>query len=442
MTIHLSDHFTYRKLLRFTLPSITMMIFTSIYGVVDGFFISNFVGKTPFAAINLIMPFLMIFGAIGFMIGTGGSALVSLELGSGEKEQANKTFSLLIFATIAAGVVVTVIGLILLAPISKALGADEAMLPDCIAYGRIIIPALTMLMLQNVFQSFLVAAEKPNLGLTITVIAGLTNIVLDALFIAVFQWGVAGAALATALSQSIGGLVPLVYFSMRNTSPLRLGKAVWDAGRFFKSCANGSSEFMTNISMSVVNICYNFQLIQIAGEDGVAAYGVIMYVNFIFTSVFIGYAIGSAPIVSYHYGAENNSELKNILKKSLVLVGIFGIFLTSLAELAARPLSLIFVSYDTDLLSITIRGFMLYSLSFLVSGFNIYSSSFFTALNNGAVSAAISFLRTLLFQILAVMLLPIVLKLDGIWLSIVVAELLALAISITFWIRKRSIYHY
>jgi putative MATE family efflux protein len=442
MEIQLSDHFTYSKLLRFTLPSIMMMVFSSIYGVVDGFFVSNFVGKTPFAAINLIMPFLMIFGAIGFMIGTGGSALVSKTLGEDNKAKANEIFSLLIYVMIIVSLVVTTVGLIFLEPISKALGADEKMLSDCIAYGRIILPALTAYMLQNAFQSFLVTAERPKLGLTVTVGAGVMNVVLDTLFIIVFRWGVAGAALATAASQLIGGLIPLVYFIMPNKSTLRLGKAKRNVGALFKACTNGASEFMTNISMSIVNICYNFQLMRIAGADGVAAYGVIMYVNFIFLSVFLGYSIGSAPIVGFHYGAVNHNEMKNLLRKSLTIVGLLGIALTVLAELAAKPLALIFVSYDTDLLAMTIRGFMLYSASFLLAGFNIYTSSFFTALNNGAVSAVISFLRTLPFQISAVMILPIFLELDGIWLAIVVAEVLSLTISVGFLFKMKTKYHY
>lgn len=442
MEIQLSEHFDYKKLLRFTLPSVIMMIVTSVYGVVDGFFISNFVGKTPFAAINLIMPFLMIFGAVGFMIGTGGSALVAMKLGEGRKKEANEIFSLLIYVTIGAGILISAAALPLLRPVSAILGAEGEMLSYCVLYGRFMIPALTAFMLQNVFQSFLVTAERPNLGLAVTIMAGVTNIVLDALFIAVFQWGVVGAACATALSQCMGGLIPLVYFASDNSSLLRLGKTRWKGADLVKACANGASEFMTNISMSIVNICYNYQLINIAGEDGIAAYGVIMYVNFIFISVFLGYSIGSAPIVGFHYGAGSTDELKNLLKRSLRLIGVCGILLTVLAILAAQPLAKVFVGYDEELLSMTVRGFVLYSLSFLISGFNIYASSFFTALNNGAVSAAISFLRTLLFQMIAVMLLPMVWGLDGIWLSIVVAELCALAVSAGFWIKMRPRYQY
>ncbi len=442
MEIQLSDHFTYRKLLRFTIPSIVMMIFTSIYGVVDGIFVSNFAGKTPFAAVNLIMPFLMICGAVGFMIGTGGTALVSMRLGEGKREEANRIFSLLIYFVIGIGFVLTILGELSLRRISVLLGADGDMLTYCVQYGRIILLALIPFMLQNVFQSFMVTAEKPNLGLAVTVISGVTNIALDALFVAGFRWGVQGAAAATALSQCAGGLIPLAYFIFPNSSTLRIGKTKWNGRALLKACTNGSSEFMTNISMSVVNMCYNFQLMKLAGEDGIAAYGVIMYVNFIFVSVFIGYSIGSAPIVGYHYGAGNHEELHSLLKRSLVIIGTCGVLLTVLAELTAVPLSAIFTSYDEELLAMTVRGFRIYSVSFLVNGINIYASAFFTALSNGAVSATISFLRTLLFQIAAVMLLPLILELDGIWGSIIVAEVLALFVSLFFWIKMRPKYQY
>lgn len=442
MNIQLSDHFTYKKLLRFTIPSIVMMIFTSLYGVVDGIFVSNFVGKTPFAAINLIMPFLMVFGAVGFMVGTGGSAVVAIMLGEGRKERANAVFSMLIYVTIAAGIFLSVLGFVLMRPIAGMLGAEGAMLEDCVVYGRILILALSPFMLQNTFQSFLIAAEKPNLGLVVTVAAGVTNMVLDALFIVGFEWGLVGAAAATTISQLVGGILPLIYFWLPNKSLLRLGKPLWDGRALFKTCTNGSSELMTNLSLSLVNILYNFQLMQFAGEDGVAAYGVIMYVNFIFIGTFLGYSIGVAPIVSYHYGAGNKQELQNLRKKSLCVVGIGSLGLTILAEVLALPLAQIFVSYDAELLVMTQRAFMIYSLSFLVCGFNIFGSSFFTALGNGLVSALISFLRTLLFQVAAVLILPRLLGLDGIWLAIVAAEMVSLGVTGFFLVKMKGTYHY
>ncbi|MBQ2802520.1 MAG: MATE family efflux transporter [Lachnospiraceae bacterium] len=442
MKIQLSEHFTYSKLLRFVFPSIVMMIFTSIYSVVDGFFVSNFVGKTPFAAINLIFPFLMIFGALGFMLGTGGSALVAITLGEGNKERANQLFSMLIYLTMISGVVLTIVGLLLLKPVAIALGAQGALLTNCVTYGRILLVTTTAFMLQNVFQSFLVVAEKPQLGLKITVAAGVTNIVFDALFVAILRWGLVGAALATALSQLVGGMIPLIYFVRPNESLLKLTKARLDGGAIWKTCLNGSSELVSNLSMSIVSMLYNMQLMHFAGEDGVAAYGVIMYVNFIFVAVFLGYAIGSAPIISYHYGAGNHSELKNLFYKSNIILLIGGITLTILAELLARPLSHIFVSYDKTLLEMTVWGFRIYSLAFLMSGFNIFGSSFFTALGNGLVSAAISFLRTLVFQVAAVLILPIFFQLDGVWAAIVVAESVALLITVTFFVTMRKRYHY
>lgn len=440
--IQLSDHFTYTRLLRFVFPSIVMMIFTSIYGVVDGLFVSNYVGKTPFAAVNLIMPFLMIMGAIGFMFGTGGSAVVSQALGEGKPDKANQYFSMMVYVVIGCGIGLTLIGLAVLRPVAAAFGAEGEMLEDCVIYGRIILCALTAFMLQNVFQSFLVTAERPKLGLGVTVAAGVANMVLDFVFIAVFHWGVVGAAAATAASQIIGGFVPLIYFFSPNTSLLKLVKTKVDTRILLKTCINGSSELMTNISMSLVNILYNFQLMRYIGEDGIAAYGVIMYVSFIFAAIFIGYSIGSAPVIGYHYGAGNHAELKGLFQKSLRLITLWNVLLTVIAIATSQPLAHIFVGYDASLTALTRRGLCLYSLSYLMMGLNIFGSAFFTALGNGVISAAISFLRTLLFQIAAVLILPLIFKLDGIWLSIVAAESLALAVTLFFFIKKADYYHY
>lgn len=440
--IQLSDHFTYRRLLRFTFPSVIMMIFTSIYGVVDGLFISNFAGKTPFAAVNLIMPFLMIMGTLGFMFGTGGSAIVAQTLGEGKPQKAGEYFSMIVYAVIGCGLVLTAIGLLFLRPIAIAIGANGEMLDYCVLYGRIILLALIPFMLQNVFQSFFVTAERPQLGLAITVCAGCTNMILDYLFIGIFRWGVAGAASATAASQIVGGVIPLIYFFMPNSSRLRLVKAKLNRSILFKTCINGSSELMTNISMSLVNILYNFQLMNYIGEDGIAAYGVIMYVAFIFAAIFIGYSIGSAPVISYHYGAGNHGELKGLLRKSLWLISISGILLTIASMASSGLLAQIFVGYDAQLAQLTTQGFRLYALSFLILGFNIFGSAFFTALGNGLVSAAISFLRTLLFQIVSVLVLPLILGLNGIWLAVVAAELLALIMTSAFFIKNKTRYHY
>ena len=442
MKLQLSEHFTYSKLIRFTIPSVIMMIFTSIYGVVDGIFVSNFVGKTPFAAINLIMPFLMIFGALGFMIGTGGSALVAKTMGEGDSKKANRIFSMLIYLSTAFGIVLTLLGIAFLRPIAGLLGAEGEMLEDCVVYGRIILIALTAFILQNEFQSFLIAAEKPTLGLAVTVAAGVTNIVLDALFVGMLGWGLIGAAVATAISQAVGGLVPLLYFVFPNGSLLHLTKFSFDGRALLKACTNGSSEMLTNLSMSLVNILYNFQLMKYAGENGIAAYGVLMYVGFVFVAIFIGYSIGVAPIVGYHYGAENHSELKSLFRKSLWILAGCSILMTVLAETLASPLSRIFVGYDADLLAMTTRAFMLYSLCFLVLGFNIFASSFFTALNDGLVSGVLSFLRTLLFQIVAILLLPLILDLDGVWLGVVAAELMALLVTIFCFFKFKGKYHY
>lgn len=440
--IKLSEHFTYRKLIRFVIPSIVMMIFTSIYGVVDGLFVSNFVGKTEFAALNLIMPMIMVFGAVGFMIGTGGSALVAKTLGEGDTERANRYFSMLIMLDLIAGVILSVIGIIIIEPVALFLKADAEMLPFCVLYGRIVLAAQPAFMLQNAFQSFLITAEKPKFGLVVTVCAGVTNIILDLLLVGIIPLGLTGAALATGISQCVGGVIPLVYFLRKNDSLLRLVRTKLEPKPLLKACANGSSELMTNLSMSVVNMLYNLQLMNIAGQNGVAAYGVIMYVNFIFIAFFIGYSIGSAPIVGFHFGARNTDELKSLLKKSLVIVGIVGIVMTALSQLLAYPLTKLFVGYDEELFNLTCRGFRLYSLSFLICGFNIFGSAFFTALNNGFVSAAISFLRTLVFQIGALFILPVFWDADGIFFAIVAAELLAVAVTVFFLLRNRKKYSY
>lgn len=440
--IRLSDHFSYSKLLRFTLPSIVMMVFTSIYGVVDGLFVSNFVGKTAFASVNLVMPFVMILGGMGFMIGTGGTALVSKILGEGDPDTANRTFSMMVLFTLALGIVLSAGGIIFMRPVSRFLGATDAMMDDCVLYGRIITGFTFAFMLQNVFQSFFIAAEKPKLGLKVTVAAGLTNMVLDALFIAVFKWGVAGAAIATGLSQCVGGVLPLVYFLRPNSSLLRLSPTRLRLRPILAACGNGSSELMSNISSSLVSMLYNFQLMRLAGEDGVSAYGVLMYVQFIFISIYIGYSIGCAPVVSYHFGAQNHGELKNLLGKSVLLMGGTGVALTALAMALADPLSRLFVGYDAGLFALTSHAFRLFAWSFLLAGFNIYTSGFFTALNNGGVSATISFLRTLVFQSASVLILPIFFDVDGIWWAITVAEVFAFLISVLFLLAKRGKYHY
>lgn len=442
MKIKLSDHFTYSKLLRFVFPSIIMMVFTSIYGVVDGLFVSNFAGKTAFASINLVMPFVMILGGIGFMIGTGGTALVSKVLGEGKKEKANEIFTMMIIFTLLLGALLSVIGVISMPWVAKFLGATEEMMADCVIYGRIVTGFTVAFMLQNVFQSFLIAAEKPKLGLLATVLAGITNMALDAIFIIVFKWGVAGAAIATGLSQCVGGIFPLIYFLRKNSSLLRLIKTKLEIKPILNACGNGSSELMSNISSSVVSMIYNFQLMKYVGEDGVSAYGVLMYVQFIFVAIYIGYAIGCAPITGYHFGARNHNELKNMLRKSSFLSAVSGVVLTILAIALSSPLAKLFVGYDKELYELTRHAFRLFAYSFLLAGFNIFTSSFFTALNNGAVSAAISFMRTLIFQTSSVLILPIFLGVDGIWWAITVAEVFAFILSLTFLFAKRKKYHY
>lgn len=442
--IQLSDHFTYGRLIRFTLPSIGMMIFMSIYGVVDGFFVSNYAGKTPFAAINLIYPLLSIFSTVGFIFGTGGSALVAKTFGEGDREKGNRYFSLFVYVCLVLGAIFAVVGILFVPYAATALGATGAMRDDAVLYARIILASLPMNVLQYLFQSFMVTAEKPMLGLWITVSSGMTNMVLDAVLVTLLpqEYKLAGAAVATAMSQVVGGLVPLIYFSRKSSSILRLGKTKYDGRAIWKACTNGSSEFMSNISMSLVGMLYNLQLIKYAGENGVAAYGVMMYVSMIFAAVFIGYSIGTAPVIGFHDGAQNHDELHGLLRKSLIMIGLFGIGMIAAAELLAVPLSRIFVGYDPELMALTVSGFRIFGLSFGFMGFAIFFSSFFTALNDGITSAIISFLRTLVFQCAAVIILPLLWGIDGVWISIVVAEFMAVVLGAIFLIAKRKKYHY
>lgn len=442
MEIKLSDHFTYRRLFRFVIPSIIMMIFTSIYGVVDGFFVSNFAGKTEFTAVNLIMPFPMLLAAFGFMMGTGGSALVSMTLGQGKKKEANEMFSMIVKVTVIVGVIISILGILFIEEIALLLGATENLLEPCVTYGRLLLITLTPFMLQNLFQSFLVTAEKPTLGLAVTVIAGVTNMVLDYVLIGVLRWGITGAALATGISQVIGGVIPLIFFLKKNSSELRIVPSKMDFRALGKACFNGSSEMMTNISLSFISILYNLQLLKYVGENGVAAYGVIMYVNFIFISVFLGYAIGTAPIVGYNFGAKNQPEMKNVYKKSMVFNIVAGITMCIIAVALSGVLSGIFVGYDQELFAMTKRAFAIYSLGFIVTGVNIYGSAFFTAVGDGVLSAILSFLRILFFQAIAVLALPLFFENDGVWMANVTAEVIALIITVWLLAKNKKTYGY
>lgn len=432
MRIQLSDHFDYKKLIRLTIPSIIMLVVTSIYSVVDGFFISNFAGKVPFAAVNFIMPVLMVVGAVGFMMGTGGGALIAKTMGMRDMDKANNLFSMVVYLSVIVGAVLAVLGILCLRPIAIALGAEGELLENAVRYGRIVLLATPAFILQFEFQCLFATANKPGLGLIITVAAGVTNAVLDALFVAVLPWGLEGAALATSIGQCVGGVVPVIYFARKNNSLLRLGKWYWSGRELFRICLNGSSELLSNVSTSIVGMLYNLQLLKYIGEDGVAAYGVLMYVSMIFNGIFIGFTVGAAPVISYHYGAQNLEELKSLKKKCMTVISGVAVMMFALSLALAKPLATVFVGYDKELFDLTVHAFYIYALSFLFFGFTIFASSFFTALNDGPVSAAISFLRTMVFQIAAVILLPLILDVEGIWWSVVVAEVLAVVASLTF----------
>lgn len=441
--IQLSDHFDYRRLLKFTLPSIASMIIGSVYSIVDGFFVSNFVGKTEFTALNLIFPFRMILGAVGNMIGVGGTALVAKTLGEGKKEKANDMFSFFIYVCALSGIVFSLAAMGFLPEIAVMLGATEELLPHCVTYGGIILLALPVMMLQYTFQGFLIAAEKPQISMHITVAAGVTNIVLDALFVGVLGWGLAGAAGATAISQSVGGILPIFLFTRKNNGwPLRLGRCTVDFKALAQACSNGASSFLSSISSSVVGILFNFQLLAYAGPDGVAAYGVIMYVEMIFLSASFGYTSGISPVISYHYGAENHAELKNLVKRSIVIVTVSSVLMFFVAQILARPVTMIFTSYDRALTDMTTTAFRLYSFNFIVSGMGMFGSTFFAALNNGKVASVLSFLRLVVFQGGFVMILPALFGIGGIWITMAVANLFSAVTALIFMAMYREKYHY
>ena len=442
MQIKLSDHFSYGRLLRFTLPSIIMMVISSIYSVVDGLFVSNLVGDLALSSVNIVFPVAMIVGSFGFMLGTGGSAIVARTMGEGDQPLANRYFSMIIYAVVVLGAVLSTVCVIYMEPIARFAGASDALISDCVVYGRILLAGSVPFMLQTSFQSFFVVAEKPHLGLALSIAAGVTNMVMDYVLIAVCDLGVAGAAIATVMGYCVGGVLPLLYFLRPKREGIRLTRTRFYGKQLLNACTNGSSELMSNISSSIVGILYNIQLMRLIGEQGVAAYSVMMYVDFVFVATFLGFSTGSAPIVSYHYGAGNHPELKNVFRKSMTVILCTSVAMVILSELLSRPLSSAFVGYNAELLEMTVHGFRLFALCYLFCGINIYASSFFTALCNGALSALISFLRSLLLRGGMVLLMPILFDLDGIWTAVIAAEGLGAVVSLGLLYAKRRQYQY
>ena len=442
MKIKLSDHFTFSRLLRYALPSVIMMIFTSIYSVVDGLFIANLVGSNALSSINIVMPMVIIVGAFGFMLGTGGSAVVAVKLGQGKPKTANEYFSMIISVIAAIGITLSAVCIIFIKPICRVLGASDILIDGCVTYGTILLIGSAAFMLQTTFQTFFVVAEKPHLGLTLTVISGVANMVLDYVFVYLLRGGIAGAAWATVCGYLIGSVVPLIYFLLPNKSLLRLSRFKFAPRVLLNSSINGSSEMMTQVSMSVITLLYNLQMMRLLGEDGVASITVIMYVNFIFIAIFIGYSMGTAPIVGYNYGAGNREELKGVFRKSMIIISVCSVAMTASAIALSGFLSHIFIGANPELAQLTAHGFRLNAFSFLIAGFNIYGSSFFTALCNGKLSALISFLRSLILQAIMIIVLPMLLGLDGVWLSVVVAELLTVIVTVICFITNRKKYHY
>lgn len=440
--IDMGQHLTTGMLIRYTLPSMATLVFASIYGIVDGFFVSNFAGKTAFAAVNIILPFVNILTAAGIMVGTGGTAIVSKLRGEGDDDKANRAFSLVVYFAAILGTVLAILGTIFIPSVARALGAEGEMLQICILYGRLCMISAPAFVLQLAFQPFFPAAGKPKLGLWITVASGCANMILDALFIGVFGWGVTGAAVATNVSEYIGGLLPVFYFARKNPSFLKLGRTKLSWGTIGHTCLNGSSELVGEIAFSIVAMAYNWQLLRFLGADGVAAYGIIMYTGFIFGAVMFGFTMGASPLMSYQYGAQNRQEMRSLFRNCMKFMLVAGLLMFAAGELCARPLSFIFASYDAGLLNLSVHAYRIYSISFLLMGIPIYGSSLFTALGNGPVSAAISFLRSLVFETGAVILLPLLFGADAIWFAVIVAEFAASIVAFAFILKFNGRYGY
>ena len=448
MKIRLSDHFTFKKLLKAALAPMLMMVFTSLYTIVDGVCISNFCGKESFAGVNLIFPIIMIVGGLGFMLGTGGSALVGKLLGEKKDLEARQTFTMTIIFTILIGLTITIAGVLLIETLVYAMTSvatgdiSQKMIDEAILYGRLLMAGQVFFMLQNVFQSFFIVDEKPVLGFVFILIGGLTNIVLDILFIGVCKWGIIGAAAATICGYLSGSLGPIIYFLIRKNDYIHFERTKLKLKPLIKICFNGSSEFVNNISSSIVSIVFNMQLLHYFGEDGINAYGIIMYLAFVFTAIFLGYSSAVAPIESYNYGAQNNKELKNVLIKSLIITSILSVSMFIISFTLAEPFSFIFANGSDTLLKITTNGMRIYSIAFLFIGLSIYISTFFTALNNGLISALIAFLRTLVFQIVFVFVFPLFLGKYGIFFAILAAEIMSILLAITFLLIYKKKYRY
>lgn len=426
MEIKLSDRFTYPKLLRFTIPTMLMILCTSSYGIVDGVFISNFAGVTDFSAVNLMFPFIYGAATLGYMFGSGGNAVIAKLLGEKDDCGANRAFSMIVLSGLFLGVITAAVMYVLTPSFARSVGAAGALYESAVKYAKICFLFTPPFILQTMFLSFFIAAGKPKLSLYVNIVSGVINIFFDWLFIAEFNLGVEGAASATGLGQLSGAVIPLIYFIRKNSSLLKLTAKFKFNGKILGlTCANGSSEMVTNLSMSIVNTLYNAALIETAGEPGPAAYGVVLYLNFLFAAIFLGYSQGSAPIVSYDYGARNVSELQNITKKSLTLMLSLGVFCTAFAYFVSPPFARVFCAGNPELYELAVHGSQIFAFSYLLSGFNIWASAFFTALSNGLISALLSFLRLFVFQIGCILILPRIFGLSGIWASIAVAEVLA-----------------
>ena len=419
-----------------------MMLFTSMYGVVDGLYLSHFSGKEAFAAITLIIPLPLLIGAWAYMIGAGGSAVIAKAIASDRQKDANEYFSFLVLISVLGSILLAGIGEIFLEPCAKLLGANDEMLPFCMTYGRILIAAVPLYVLQNVFQSFLTVAEHPKIGLAINLVSAFLNMALNFVFIRITNEVVTAVALATVVSQFVGGITPFVFFVRSKSTTLRFGRPHMPMSLLGPVFANGVSEFVSEIFHPLASVMYNYKLMELTGLNGVAAYGVLMNVGFLFGSVFLGFAVGSAPLFTYKYEREDHDELHSLFIKSTISVVLMGFLLYGVACMIEGPFAAEFFGGDELLITMTEEAFALHSLSYMVMGLAVFASAFFTAIHDSRVSFLISFLRTLLFEVLAILLLPMLFDLNGVWAASLTSEVLTLLVTVGLLISKKEKYQY
>lgn len=421
--------FGFFSLLKFALPSVIMMMVMGLYSMVDSMFVSRFVSTNALSAINVVYPVINLLIGLGVMLASGGSAVIAAKMGAGKTDEARRDFSMIVTIGLASSIVIAVAGLIFIRPIVTFLGASELLVDYAVTYLAIILMFAPANMLQMLFQMFFVTAGRPGLGLTFIIGAGLVNAVLDYVFIVPLGMGIAGAALATGIGYLIPAAAGLIFFFGKKKE-LYFTKPKFSAAVLGSSCSNGSSEMVSNLSMAVVTLVFNRIMMNLAGEDGVAAVTIVMYAQFLLSSIFMGFSLGVQPVISFHHGAGNRRNLKGIYRHCIVFIAIAAVSVFAVAMTLGPTLTTIFTPKDTNVWTLAVRGFMILPFCFLLEGFSIYASAAFTALGDGKTSALISFLRTFLFILTGLLTLPLAFGIDGVWLAVPVAELCSVLVVI------------